>query len=125
VHRAAHRANRRGAQGSFWLVPMCTLTEVKGQADIRDVWAAPGGGKLRGNGTRAHWCGSGGFNVAPDPGKDIWHDLVTGEGGGVVPLVSVVRPYSSRDAMRRVVKFTGALEIPVDNITRFLTDLCR
>jgi hypothetical protein len=83
------------------------ITEIKRRADIRDVWSALGGGKLRGNRGRAFWRNGTGFNVALYPQTDTWHDFVTGDGGDVVALVETVQQCDFKAALRWLADFTG------------------
>ncbi len=57
---------------------------------ILDVWAALGGGKLRGNRGRAFWRGGDGWNIALDAEKNAWFDHRDVRGGGVLDLVQLV-----------------------------------
>jgi hypothetical protein len=84
-----------------------TITEIKSRADIREVWAALGGGKLRGNRGQAFWRGGTHLSVALYPQTGSWHDFVTDDGGDVVELVRTVRRCGFREAVEWLADFTG------------------
>jgi hypothetical protein len=86
---------------------MASIAEIKRRADIRDVWAALGGGKLRGSRGQAFWRGGDGYSVALDPNRGLWHDFVAGEGGDVIALVEQVRECDFKAAAAWLAEFTG------------------
>jgi hypothetical protein len=55
----------------------------------------------------AKWRGGDGFNVSLDDARGLWHDFLTGEGGGVLDLVVRVRGGSRQDALRWVADLVG------------------
>jgi hypothetical protein len=67
------------------------IAEIKQRADIREVWAALGGGPLRRNRARAFWRSGTGFNVSLDVERGLWHDHRDNLGGDVVELVRTVQ----------------------------------
>jgi hypothetical protein len=75
---------------------------VSGLADVRilDVWGALGGNDLRRGRGRAFWRNGDGFNVSLDAKRGLWHDFVTGEGGGVAALVQAARGCDRREALQ-------------------------
>ena len=84
-----------------------TIRERKAAANIRDVWCALGGGKLRGHRGQAFWRGGSGYSVALDPEKGLWFDHRNGVGGDSIALVMHVRQCSFRDAARWLADFAG------------------
>jgi hypothetical protein len=83
------------------------ITEIKRRADIREVWSALGGGKLRRGRGQAFWRDGDGYSVSLDSSKGLWHDFVTGEGGDVVELVRAVRQCGFLDAAEWLASHTG------------------
>ncbi len=55
----------------------------------------------------AAWRNGDGFNVSMDDACGVWHDFVTGEGGGVLDLVVRVRGGPRHEALRWVAEFIG------------------
>jgi hypothetical protein len=92
---------------------MCSITEIKRRADIRDVWAALGGGKLRGSRGQAFWRRGDGYNVAIHAGRGTWHDFVSGEGGDVIALVETVRQCDFKAAVQWLADHLGVNLSPV------------
>ena len=88
-------------------IPRPDLAEIKCAADIRDVWSALGGAKLRGNRGQAFWRGGDGYSVSIDPVKGLWHDFVIGDGGDVVALVRTVHQCDFLAAAQWLADFTG------------------
>jgi hypothetical protein len=88
---------------------MCNsiIAEIKRCADLTQVWAALGGGKLRRNRGQAFWRGGNGYSVSLDSGKGLWHDFVTGDGGDVIALVRTVHQCGFRDAVDWLADFAG------------------
>jgi len=62
----------------------------------RDAWRA-----------LATWRNGGGFNVALDDSRGVFHDFVTDQGGGVLALVQTARGCSKADALRWLADFAG------------------
>jgi hypothetical protein len=89
------------------MFPMANLAELKDHAAIREVWAALGGGKLRGNRGQAFWRGGDGYSVSLDPEKGVWFDFVTGAGGDVIALVRTVRQCGFLEACQWLGDFSG------------------
>ncbi len=83
------------------------LSEIKRRADIRDVWAALGGGKLRGERGQAFWRKGDGYSVSLDANRGLWHDFVAGDGGDVVNLVRDVKQCSFIEAAEWLAHHTG------------------
>jgi hypothetical protein len=86
---------------------MNSIAEIKLQANITQVWAALGGGKLRGNRGQAFWRDGDGYNVALYPQTGTWRDFVAGDGGDVVALVRTVRQCDFLAAAQWLADFTG------------------
>ena len=84
-----------------------SIAELKQRADIREVWAALGGGELRHGRGQAFWRGGDGYNVALDAGKGVWFDHRDNVGGDVVALVQTVRGCDFREACAWLADFTG------------------
>jgi hypothetical protein len=55
----------------------------------------------------ASWRGGDGLNVALDDGRGVWYDFTTGEGGGILDLVSRIRGGSRQDALKWLADFAG------------------
>ncbi|HEY3439465.1 MAG TPA: hypothetical protein VGK29_01880 [Paludibaculum sp.] len=83
-----------------------------GALSIVDVWQALGGGEIRQGRGRAFWRDGGGFNVAIDSGRGIWHDFVTNEGGGMVRLVQAARRCTKGEAFRWLADLAGIALTP-------------
>lgn len=83
------------------------IREIKRRADIREVWAALGGGKLRRLRGQAFWRGGEGYSVALYPDRGAWHDFATGDGGDVIALVEAVRECGFLDAAEWLAAHTG------------------
>jgi hypothetical protein len=77
------------------------------RADIRGVWAALGGGELRGNRGQAFWRGGDGFNVALYLHTGTWHDFVSGDGGDVIALVEMVQGCDFKQACAWLARLVG------------------
>lgn len=60
---------------------------VIGTVSILEVWRAVGGGELRRGRGRAFWRNGDGYSVSIDPARGLWHDFVSGEGGGKLGLI--------------------------------------
>ncbi len=86
------------------------IAEIKRRADIRDVWAALDGGKLRGNRGQAFWRKGDGFSVSLDADRGLWYDFVSAEGGNVFDLVEVATKCSFREAAEWLARHTGVGE---------------
>jgi hypothetical protein len=81
--------------------------EIKGRANICEVWAALGGGKLRRLRGRAFWRSGDGFNVAINTRRGTWHDFVSGDGGDVIDLVRAVQACGFSEACEWLSRHTG------------------
>src|SRR5262245_21265878 len=88
---------------------MPNMAELKRRADIRDVWAALGGGKLRRLRGQAFWRNGDGYNVLLNTRRGTWHDFVTGDGGDVIELVRAVHQCGFMDAAEWLAHHTGVL----------------
>ena len=86
---------------------MVNISEVKARAHILDIWAALGGGELRGNRGQAFWRGGDGYSVSLDAKRGLWHDFVSGEGGDVIRLVETVHGCDFKQAHAWLADFTG------------------
>jgi hypothetical protein len=56
---------------------------------------------------RAVWRDGDGLSVSLDDSRGVWHDFVTGEGGGVLDLVQLIRGGTKHEALRWVADFAG------------------
>jgi hypothetical protein len=81
---------------------------------ISEVWARLGGGPLRHGRGRAFWRGGEGFNVSLDDQKNVWHDFVANEGGGVLDLVMRIRGCDRRGAYTWV---AAEFTLPTSDLT--------
>ena len=86
---------------------MATISELKHAANVRDVFAALGGCKLRGNRGQAFWRGGNGYSVSLDFERGLWHDFVTGDGGDVIRLVEVAQGCDFKRACAWLAEFAG------------------
>jgi hypothetical protein len=86
---------------------MLSLQEIKARARMADVWAALGGGELKGKRGAAFWRGSSDLNVAVDVEKNVWFDHVAGVGGDTFDLVCVAHGCDFRTAVQWLASFTG------------------
>jgi hypothetical protein len=84
-----------------------SIRELKQAADIREAWAALGGGELRHGRGQAFWRGGDGYSISLDLEKGLWHDFVTGDGGDVVKLVRTVLACGFLEAARWLGQHTG------------------
>ena len=94
---------------------MSNIAEIKRRADIREVWAALGGGKLRGLRGKAFWRGGAGYSVSLDPEKGVWYDFAAADGGDVVALVQRVLGCDFRAAAVWLGDFCG---VPMEKTAR-------
>ena len=91
---------------------MSAAEDVLSRVSISEVFTALtgtaprcyGGDRWRGPAT---WRNGTGFNVSMDDGHGLWHDFVTGEGGGVLDLVIRIRGGSRADALRWAADLAG------------------
>src|SRR5262249_36620301 len=86
---------------------MFRIAEIKANTNILSVWAALGGGELRGGRGRAFWRQGDGFSVSLDREKQVWYDFVAGCGGDVVALVQTVRQCGFLEAAEWLAAHTG------------------
>lgn len=86
---------------------MSAATEVIDRVRISEIWSALGGGPLRQGRGPAFWRDGDGLNVSLNDQKGVWHDFVSGEGGGVLDLVQRVRGGSRADALQFVADVAG------------------
>lgn len=100
---------------------MTNITEIKQSARIADVWAALGGGKLRGNRGQAWWRGGTGYSASLNPAKGLWHDFVSGDGGDIFALVQTVHQCSFREAVEWLANLTG---VAISQMTSTGTKAC-
>jgi hypothetical protein len=83
------------------------ISEIKRRADIREVWSALGGGKLRGGRGQAFWRNGDGYNVALDPRRGTWYDFVAGEGGDAIALIETVQQCGFKEAIAWLADHVG------------------
>ena len=86
------------ARGAGMMAPAATGPRIE-SLDISSVWAALGGGPLRGNRGRAFWRAGHGYNVALDTRKGTWFDHAAVAGGGILALVELARDCDRRAAL--------------------------
>uniref|UniRef100_Q01TT2 DNA primase n=1 Tax=Solibacter usitatus (strain Ellin6076) TaxID=234267 RepID=Q01TT2_SOLUE len=86
---------------------MNTATEIISSVRISEVWAALGGGPLRHRRGRAFWRNGDGYSVSLSDEKGVWHDFVSGAGGGVLDLIQHVRGGRRVDALQYVAELAG------------------
>jgi hypothetical protein len=89
-----------------------TASGVIGAVRISEVYTALAGGKPRQCGAgkfraRAEWRGGDGLSISLDDDRGVWFDFVTGEGGGVLDLVQLVRGGTRQEALRWVADLAG------------------
>jgi hypothetical protein len=89
-----------------------TSADVIAAVHISDVYQALTGTKPRQAGigrfrARAIWRDGDGYNVALDDGRGCWYDHVTGEHGGVLSLVQVVRGGTKQESLRWTADLAG------------------
>jgi hypothetical protein len=84
-----------------------TALEIINRIRISKVWAALGGGPLRNGRGAAFRRDSRDFNVSVSDEKGVWHDFVSGDGGGVLDLIQHVRGGSRADALKFVAELAG------------------
>jgi hypothetical protein len=81
-----------GVQALLSLVPISNVYKEATGVEPKKC----GQGRWR---TPATWRGGDGWNVVMDDGKGVWHDFVTGEGGGILDLTQRVNGCSRREAV--------------------------
>jgi hypothetical protein len=89
-----------------------TAAEIVQRVRISDVAEALG---VKLNRTRrraiASWREGRHFSVSLDDGKNVWHDFVSGQGGGVVDLIVRIRGCDRKEALAWLSDFAG---VPLD-----------
>lgn len=105
--------------------PSAHLDEILASTKISLAYSALTGMEPRRTGPDrwravAGWRGGDGQNVSLDDDRGIWHDFVTGEGGGVLDLIVRNRGGSRQDALRWLAEFVG---IPLEDQPLSDTDL--
>ena len=96
---------------------MAAVGAILEQTRISDVYQALTGKKPQRTGTDtwrgpATWRGGDGLNVALDDSKNVFHDFVSNEGGGVLDLVQRIDGGSRQEAVKWVADFAG---VPLDD----------
>lgn len=92
-------------------------SDVVAKVRISELYRALTGAEPRRTGTDrwravAEWRGGNGFNVSLDDERGLWHDFVTGAGGGVLDLIVLVRGGTRQEALRWAADFIGC---PLDD----------
>lgn len=93
-------------------VPAGAVKDILSRIQISQVYRALTGREARRVGAEktrgvATWRDGSGLNVSMDDARGVWHDFVTGDGGGVLDLVVLIRGGSRHDALRWLRDFTG------------------
>jgi hypothetical protein len=83
------------------------LPEILGRARISEVWAALGGGRLRGGRAPAFWRKTRDANVTLDDQKGVYFDHARGEGGGTLDLVQKARGCDRQGALKWLAGLAG------------------
>jgi hypothetical protein len=87
--------------------------EIFSRAKISHVFEALTGrqpkptGKGTFRGVAAWRAGAKGLNVSLDDSRGVWHDFVSGDGGGILCLIMRLRGCSKQDALKWLSEFTG------------------
>lgn len=89
-----------------------TVNDLIVRTQMTEVWVALGGGDPRRGRGRAFWRGGYGYNVSINADKGAWFDHVTGEGGGILDLILLVRDCSRQDALKWLADYYN---LPLDN----------
>ena len=108
-----NRCERRGGpNSSTWRWSM-SVSHILSRVKISGVCHVLTGREPRRTGrdtwrTAATWRVGDGLSVSGDDSRGVFHDFVTGEGGGILDLIVTVRGGSRQDALRWLAEFTGA-----------------
>jgi hypothetical protein len=91
---------------------MSAVQDVLSHVRVSDVYGALTGTAPRCTGrdkwrAAATWRGGNGLSVSGDDSRGVWHDFVSGEGGGVLDLVVRVQGGRRADALRWVADMAG------------------
>jgi hypothetical protein len=90
-----------------------TATDIVGAIAITQVWQALGGDPPKRGRARAFWRdGDSRGAVSLSDEKACWHDFVTGDGGGVLSLISLVQGCDRGAALRWLADLVG---LPLKN----------
>jgi hypothetical protein len=85
-----------------------TATDIVGAITITQVWQALGGDPPKRGRARAFWRdGDNRGAVSLSDEKACWHDFVTGDGGGVLGLISLVQGCNRGTALRWLSDLVG------------------
>jgi hypothetical protein len=80
--------------------------QIAGAVRISAILAAHGIQALKSR-FPAAWRNGQGYNVDFDDDRGVWHDFVTGEGGGILDLVGKLRGCSRKEALHWLAGFAG------------------
>ncbi len=75
-----------------------SISQSLRNVNILEVWVRLGGPRIRNGRTQAFWRGGDGLSVALHAERGLWHDFVTGEGGGILDLIAMVHSGDRRQA---------------------------
>jgi hypothetical protein len=92
--------------------PSNRVEEILSRVLISEVYRALCSSQPRRTGTHsfrgpATWRGGDGPSVSLDDSRGVWHDFVSGQGGGVLDLIIQARGGSRADALRWAAVFSG------------------
>jgi hypothetical protein len=86
---------------------MGSADQILSEVRISEVWGALGGAPLRRGRGKAFWRDGDGYNIWLSDVKNGWKDYVTGDRGGVLALIAMVRGSSRQDALKWLADFRG------------------
>jgi hypothetical protein len=85
-----------------------TATDITAATTITEVWKALGGDPPKRGRARAFWRdGDNRGAISLSDEKACWHDFVTGDGGGVVSLISLVQGCDRGTGLRWLSELVG------------------
>lgn len=84
---------------------------------LRQLWRDLGGPELRPGNQKAFWRGGDGPAISIDTEKGLWHDFVSGEGGGTIALAATILGCSNGEAAKYLREhYAGGLALPIPKI---------
>lgn len=89
-----------------------TAGEIVARIDIKTVWTALGGGRLRHERGRAFWRDGDGLNISLNSDKAVFYDHASGRGGGVLDLVQTARACNRKESLEFTADLAG---VKLDN----------
>jgi len=75
-----------------------SISQPLQNVNIVTVWERLGGPRIRNGRSQAFWRGGDGFSVSLSAEKGLWRDFVTGEGGGILDIITTVQSGDRRQA---------------------------